>query len=260
MSFQRKITAIILLLSWLMGSIGASRSEAAGISKDAALERLVKAGLQYKDGHYAEAIKLYEEIIDGGWAGGPLYYNLGNSYFKKGALGKAILNYERARRLLPRDHDLAANYRYALSLVKNPPSAVGKSIWQSGVRRFVEFYSVDEMTLLVSILGGLTGVLYLCSLYFYWPPQRRIRILVPLGILLFVYAAGFMSKLQSQRDQAVVTASTPAKFEPRAEATAYFELSEGEVVKVLKVDGVWVKIERPDEKAGWVLSADLEKI
>ena len=31
------------------------------------------------------------------------YANLGNAYFKTGQKGRAILNYERARRLMPQD-------------------------------------------------------------------------------------------------------------------------------------------------------------
>ncbi len=60
-----------------------------------------RANVYYEQANYDEAIKQYDGILKSGWESGNLYYNLGNCYFKKGELGKAILNYEKARRLIP---------------------------------------------------------------------------------------------------------------------------------------------------------------
>jgi len=43
---------------------------------------------------FDEAVKLYNQIIDNGYEGAELYYNLGNAYFRLGKLGYAILYYE----------------------------------------------------------------------------------------------------------------------------------------------------------------------
>ena len=65
-------------------------------------EGFYRANAAYKEGRYPEAIQGYRDLIASGHAGGHLYYNLGNAYFRSGALGPAILNYERARLLIPR--------------------------------------------------------------------------------------------------------------------------------------------------------------
>lgn len=44
-----------------------------------------------------------------------------NAYFKLGNKGKAILNYERALQLLPRDADVKSNLVYARSLIEGNP-------------------------------------------------------------------------------------------------------------------------------------------
>ena len=43
-----------------------------------------------------------------------LFYNLGNACFKSDRLGEAILWYERARLLSPRDEGIGANLHFSL--------------------------------------------------------------------------------------------------------------------------------------------------
>ena len=57
--------------------------------------------------YYQKSIMHFERIIDeGGVANGKLFYNLGNSYFRKGDIGRAILNYKRAALYMPNDPNL----------------------------------------------------------------------------------------------------------------------------------------------------------
>lgn len=76
------------------------------------------ANSSYEKREYSKAIEEYNKILDLGIDSGPLYYNMGNSYFKSGKLGMAILYYAKARRLMPYDSDLKANLNYARSLVE----------------------------------------------------------------------------------------------------------------------------------------------
>ena len=50
----------------------------------------------YRNGDYENAIELYEELTYQGYEGVSLFFNLGNSYYRIGKIGYAILNYERA--------------------------------------------------------------------------------------------------------------------------------------------------------------------
>ncbi|MCA9407687.1 MAG: tetratricopeptide repeat protein, partial [Candidatus Omnitrophica bacterium] len=87
----------------------------AAISRTQALEGFVTAEAFYKQGEFAQAASAYEEILTAGGESGAIYYNLGNTYYKMGELGKAMLNYEKARQLIPRDSDLNFNYHYLRS-------------------------------------------------------------------------------------------------------------------------------------------------
>ncbi len=66
---------------------------------------------------YQKAILRFEKIVnDGGIRNGRLFYNTGNAYFRQGELGKAILYYKRAEKLIPTDSNLRQNLEYARSL------------------------------------------------------------------------------------------------------------------------------------------------
>jgi len=63
-----------------------------------------------------KAAARYERVAsDDSFANGKLFYNLGNVYFVKGDLGRAILNYRRAERYLPFDKKLQDNMAFARS-------------------------------------------------------------------------------------------------------------------------------------------------
>ena len=81
---------------------------------DATASTVLKANEFYKEKNYAQAERLYQGLIDKGFQNGHLYYNLGNTHIRLGNTGKAILNYLRAQKFLPRDQDLQANLKYAL--------------------------------------------------------------------------------------------------------------------------------------------------
>ncbi len=70
----------------------------------------------YQTGDFQGALDRYQRILDEGIESGELFYNIGNAHFRLGELAPAILNYERARRLMPGDDDLLANLALARSM------------------------------------------------------------------------------------------------------------------------------------------------
>ena len=64
---------------------------------------------------FRSAAARFESLIAAGVTNGRLEYNLGNAYLQAGDLGRAILHYRRAQRLIPRDPMLADNLAEARS-------------------------------------------------------------------------------------------------------------------------------------------------
>ena len=79
-----------------------------------------KANDQFAKGEFKEAIQGYESMVQSKQWSVPLFYNLGNAYFRAGDYGRAILNYERALALDPRHPEAAAN----LALVREEARAL----------------------------------------------------------------------------------------------------------------------------------------
>ncbi len=76
-------------------------------------ESMKQAGEYYRNAQFDEAIKIYEQLINDGYEGTSLYFNLANSYYRIGKLGYGILNYERALKLSPSDEDVKHNLAFA---------------------------------------------------------------------------------------------------------------------------------------------------
>ncbi len=223
-----------------------------GLGRDEALEFFGKAGLAYKKGDYREAVSLYERVRREGWESGPLYYNLANSYFKAGDLGRAVLNYERARLLMPRDSDLRANDRYARSLVQATASGGSPTLGNRLIQAYPGLLTSEETVNVLFAVFVLAGLVHLTAMHY--PSAQTIcrRTGMLLVIIFLVFLGGFVAVTYSQAKAAVILTAVQSRFEPRDQATVHFDLAPGQRVRMISREGGWVKVERPDRKKGWI--------
>ena len=98
-------SSIIILLFFLAGF-----SFPASANSQETIDMVMQANNHYVNNRYDEAAKIYEELLSQDNHNAYVYYNLGNTYVRQNELGKAILNYLKARQLLPRDKDLDAKF------------------------------------------------------------------------------------------------------------------------------------------------------
>ncbi len=120
---NRKVTVILIGLLLL----GLTASTQAKLPKEQTNSLFVQANEAFRNAnaatgeagrqkHYEKAILNFEKIInDGQINNAGLFYNLGNVYFLKGDLGKAILNYRRAEKLDSADANIQKNLAFARS-------------------------------------------------------------------------------------------------------------------------------------------------
>lgn len=212
----------------------------------------------YEQGSYNEAIKQYNSILESGLESGNLYYNLGNCYFKKQELGKALLNYEKARRLIPRDLDLESNYEYACSLIKDVAIASKKSLPLRVLNNLFNKFTLDSLTILLDTFYILILVSILINLFFRPFKKHALILTVFMGLFFIVGFAGLKRKIALLNKEAIViTKQADAKFEPMDKATTYFTLYEGMKVEVIASKDNWHKVRRQDNKSGWIENSAL---
>ena len=221
-----------------------------------ALSLFTQAVKAYHGAHYGEAVDLNETLLSQGYVSAAVYYNLGDAYFKSGFLGKALVNYLRAARLTPRDSDLRANLSFARSQVENYSPWPNHSIFMPAQK----FWAREELPWIAFAAFVVAGTFLLVGLY---AGLRRKRVVLGTGLLgvAAIYLMGaVIFQLVDRAGQAVCVERVEARFEPSAQATAYFKIPEGAELKVLREKERWFKVERSDGKAGWVPLKSVERI
>ena len=222
------------------------------------------ANNSYEKREYGKAIEEYNKILDLDIDSGPLYYNMGNSYFKSGKLGLAILYYAKARRLMPYDSDLKANLNYARSLIETQSAEAPR---KNPVVTFIKipFRDFNFNTILISalILYLLFIILQIVGIFnpVFAKKTRFVSI-----ILLFVLAvnlAAFAIRFYDEKilhRGIVVEKNVECKYEPIDKSTTFYRLQEGDFVAVLTTRDGWRQIKRVDGKVGWVKQESVEEI
>jgi tetratricopeptide (TPR) repeat protein len=210
-----------------------------------------QANIYYQESKYDAAIKGYERLIDRGLESGNLYYNLGNCYFKKGDFGLAVLNYERARVLIPNDSDLKSNYDYALQRLNLDPQVFG-NLFDRVVNGLFQAMTINYLTILLSVIYIVLIISFMLNL-FLGTFKRFSGGLICLLLALFILSAFALNRKINYLNKVaiVVIKEADVKFEPLENATTYFKLSEGSKVEVVEKAQDWYKIRRFDKKLGW---------
>jgi tetratricopeptide (TPR) repeat protein len=203
----------------------------------------------YAEERYPEAAAAWEQVLAGGHESGNLYFNLGNAWFKQGDVGRAILNYERARRLIPRDPDLDANLGY------------GGERWREPVYARILFplasrMSSDELLFAASVAYATLMLLLVVARLV--PAVQRgaaaAAIAAGVGLAVLLGSAAWRLVTLDLPSWAVVIAAgdSTVRFEPSATGTAHFDAKPGDVLRLLAEREGWAQVARHDGRRGWI--------
>lgn len=212
---------------------------------------------------FRSAAQKLEGIAASGVKNGKLEYNLGNCYLQAGDVGRAILHYRRAERLIPGDPLLTGNLATARSrcLTQIPPRR-GDEILRSLF--FWHYQTSESMRIWVGML--LYAVVFL-SLQAVTITTRRFfyGVAACAGVATLAIAASIAVGRWADRTAppAVVTAMDVVVYKgPGATYQRQFEqpLQPGVECSVTQRRGNWCEIELSDGKTGWVDATNLETI
>ena len=251
---RRFLLAAAVGVSCAVGASPATgQSAAAGLFAEA----------NYRAGEYESARDTYLRIAGEGIRDSRLFYNLGNASFKSSRLGEAIVWYERALRLEPRDQDILANLRFARQ-VKRDREPHGE---ENPIARFAAavfaFPTLDELA--VAFAATLFSVWVLACLRWLAPrPARVPAALLAACVCSWAISALFLSTriyAHESANHAIVTAKeATARSGPGRDQTSVFVLHEGTRVSIDRDEDGWYLVRLPNGSGGWMPKAAVTEI
>ena len=214
-----------------------------------------KANQDFAAGRFAQAAQGFEQVIAQQGNSTPVLFDLGNAWLKAGEPGRAILNYERALVLAPRDEAIARNLRLArqqAGLTAPEASTVEKAVgalsWD-----LLTWLGVGALMLLCAaiLLGCIRPVLSRTAL-------RTVMLGSAVTLAAVVTTLAFR---WPELDRAVIlTSNTPARIAPAEAAGVSFKLPAGEIVHAEKTHGAFMLVRTAEGHSGWVSELQVARI
>lgn len=213
------------------------------------------ANAAYDAGDFAGALRHYNELLKRSPGSAEAWYNAANAAFRGGQTGVAILYYRRGWYVRPQDADIAANLQLAqqrtgalmpsLQLVDHAAQELSHKHWK-------QLFTAGYSALIASVV-----------LIIFLPGFRRFTkplALTALAVAIAGFAGWFYWQQWIRKNEAVVIAEgQTARYEPREQATRFFDVPEGSIVYVEEAFDQWQKISAGD-KSGWVPSTALRQV
>jgi tetratricopeptide (TPR) repeat protein len=234
----------ILLAIVLLGML-ADASAGTGSSASA----FDAANQLFEQGKFTDAATAFDRLAQSGQVSEPLYFNLGNAWFKANRLGRAILAYRQAEQLAPRDPDLRANLQFARNQVQGPTLAIRP--WHRWIGRL----TLNEWTLLAA---AAVWVWFLLLAICQW--QKALRPLLrsylfALGFLALLLCAGLAAAFgqnRMARTVIVVASEAVVRQSPFGESQAMFTVHDGAELEVLDQKDQWLQVSTDPRRIGWI--------
>ena len=228
---------------------------------------------------FTAAARKYQLLVDAGLHNARLYRNLGNACLQSNQLGRAVANYERARRLDPGDRQLAVNLEFANSLVKGDepkasnatsPTAGDAVSLQSIVQKirtcnsllidFAGMYLIIWTLVISSVVFWSLQIIRVAGYRF---PVSRFAI-VPLLLLTTSLTSAVLAATQPQGiDNGIIIANSMTLHSGDGEqfdAVLSLDASQGHRVRILTTRGGWAQVKTRHGHIGWLRVRDVEQL
>ncbi|PWB68271.1 hypothetical protein C3F09_11945 [candidate division GN15 bacterium] len=218
-------------------------------------DEFARANEQYKEKQYDAAIAGYQSILTQGYESAPVYFNLGNAYFKKGDLGNAILNYMRARRLDPTDDDIKGNLEFARRLTSVQMEGVTINPINSFFESITSSYRLSTLAWLSSLLFII--VIALLAVRYGLPIIHPVIKTALVATLVLLVAASYLTTFKYRHDYltrraVIIAAQSEVRTGPSEQSDLELQGEPGLVVEVLAETGGYYNVLFENQRRGWI--------
>jgi tetratricopeptide (TPR) repeat protein len=226
---------------------------------------LLKANKYYQKQNFSEAIVIYKQILDKGYRTGEVYYNLGNAYFRMNQIPRAILMFERAKKISPEDDDVEFNLKIANLKIVDKIEPIPKFFITQWLESLESSFSSATWSV---IFVFFIWLLFICIAVFYisWNSLIKritfgigvISIIIIISSIIFAFS---MSQYEESNNTAIIfTPNVYVKSSPDEGSTDLFILHEGTKVEIMDELGSWKKIKLANGSIGWLPDNSIEII
>lgn len=214
----------------------------------------------YDRGDAKTAEKIYKSRLDSKNPDPAWIYNIGNCAVQEGNLPKALVYYERARRLAPGDSDILENLNFVRRKLLLPEIGNSNTPVDS-LENFRDCFRPDTWILIIAVMWSFCWIAL--ALRRILSSRKWISALV-ISLLLFLLSIlAYVSQQHytyNQADAIVVKRGVPVYMLPSEKSgNAGFKLRAGEEVTIEEERHNWLRV-REDHSEGWVKSDTVKRV
>lgn len=246
--------AVIFAISFSVGTMHT-------VAQD--MEQLIKAEEAYTEGNYEVAAGIYKTMIDSGIRSSDLHYNLGNTCYRQGDIGCAVLHFEKALKLDPADDDARNNLAVAQQEIEDSILPVEQFFlvrWFHALRTV--FSPVVWSILSLACFWLALGIQVYRMKYRKYPFRfaGQVCVLAAVGFAVALVISLANRNAGTVQSRAVVMERSSVFNAPSEQAEVKVWISPGEVVQIVDSVGQVFKVELANTDQGWILKSVVEKI
>jgi tetratricopeptide (TPR) repeat protein len=254
--FVRRWRGAVALVMASVVLLGTSRAMAASPTTKmtaAPAPTLDQANAAFEAGKFSEAIVKYRSILATKGYSAAVLFDLGNAYYQDAQFGPAILGFERALVILPGDPAVERNLQLARQRAGVPAPAADVA------ERAAGYFSVNTLAWTGS--AALAVACIAMGMGWLLPKSVPVRAIAGVGFAVLLAATAAILVRWNDFDRAIVlTANTPARIAPAADAASSFTLKAGEPVTIAKQYGRFALARTPDGRCGWVGDSQIGRV
>lgn len=239
---QRYLILLWVFIASTLTVIGQSRSS------------LENAKQAYEHDDYDSAIQFFELTVGGGIYNGDIFYNLGNTYYQKGDIAHALLNYRRALQSLPRDLDLNIQLARTRSLRTVPQSDTTHPLIL--IEQITEtILTINELSIVTLVMWTIFWLLLgIYQLRQQW--RSTLKPIISIVFVLLIFASGLFGTrlyIHNNMPPAIVTSGTATIYSgPSVSYFHQYDLFAASEIYVVEEHDEWRRFVTSGNRQGWV--------
>jgi len=223
-----------------------------------------QANRLYLQGEYAQAEKIYQNILNTGRHSADLYYNLGNTAYKQNKLVDAVYYYEKALKLNPRHKQARQNLEITRRAFQYKTDELPEVLYKKMWRKFVMQLPAEVWGFLSLVVLYISLAIALVFMFSEYIKRRKAAFyILPFTTFLWLFflLASYSAEKYNAKLYAIVFDNQAELYaEPSLNAEVKGKVYAGQKVEILQETDYWTQIKLPNGQTYWISKEAYRKL